>query len=1073
MNFNKNSEKPNWENAGSKRIESPEAKKEIIIGKKTLVFIVGLPGSGKSTFAMNHFPADSIVSTDRIRQEISNNPANQLVSGKAFEIAKTLVEERLRRGEIAVVDAQNLSEDTRAQFYQAAEANAAKVEAIFLDVSAEESAERDRARKKNVGGEYIKARRGLHKTGEAGLKRSKHVHAVHTVKSNEFDKISIALPEDDAESLEADKELYKEAGVAEAMITAAETGFLRKEMPNEAERIPVKAGSVIFLQYENNEFAKEFSKENFLPHQIIDAKNIARRIKTDISDQAVLDVMKNILQQRLWLNLTTVISCPREFSFTEELYGAIKYNAEKRKLDIPTTFIRIAADVESQASYDDFLPGKEQPKTAPYLLHINEQDVERYRVETFRDQPDDVPLFIIGDVQGCYQAMRKLSDEIRKENIAKKKSEEAEPKRIIVFVGDMADRGPYDAEAVIYITSLVRANRAILVKGNHDENLLRGLKGKDVNSEETRSTLQELKRRLKPASLQKITEVLEKAPVVAQWKGVVVAHASLPRIPRPEEKFGEPEEEYEGEEEDKGFGERHQITHGARSGRFVGGRAEVWKLHNTVAHDPEVLIVGGHTHEEEPVTDLIAGTTILDASAEIKGKLWGMYYPELELASAEEPSVLKKYEILTGKELPRGEELLAFIEYARQQGFLETKRGSGEYEGLILTTYSGITEASNAWEKYPVLREFRGLIIDTGGNIVARPFEKTHKAGDEIPLAKLEIPPEKVFEKANGSMGIIYFWKGKWRVATKFSFESEEYTKPVYEMLERMDTSALDKAKTHLFEIILPNDSHIVDYGGKKDLIFLNSIIPETGEPSDWNEVSETAKKLGARTARDMTADFPNKTIADIYRMFQEEGGVTNLEGVMAQYSDQENKKVLVKIKTREYDDKKFVRDRLDWEDILESFDPKTMEVPPENFEKLLSYNFDNAFARAALETRIQWIKEQYREIARQTLEFLSSPKGEADRIFQEKISQGIDPQKALEEALRGAARNLLEILKGRGEETLKNEMKVLMGFLRDTVSGTEKPEARLINHAFVKIEKIIEQEKKKKGKNSFWVVPE
>ena len=1072
MDFNKNSEKLNSENAVSKRTESPESKKEIVIGKKTLVFIVGLPGSGKSTFAINHFPAETIVSTDRIRQEISNNPANQLVSGKAFEIAKTLVEERLRRGEIAVVDAQNLSEDTRAQFYQAAEAHGARVEAIFLDVSAEESVERDHARKKNVGESYIKRRGSAHKTAEASLRRSKHVHAVHAIKSNEFDTVSVALPEDDAEALEADKELYKEAGVAEAMITAAETGFLRKEIPEELETIPLKAGSVLFLENEEGAGTKTFSKENFLPHQIIDAKNIARRIKTNITDRAVTDMMKNILRQRLWLNLTTVVSYPPNFPYTAELESAVKNNAEKRKLEIPVSFIRIVPDAQTQELPKE-LAESEKTGVAPLMTTINKNDAARFRVEVIRDAPQDSPLFIMGDIQGCYKAMRELSGEVRKENITKKKSGESEPKRTIVFVGDMADRGPYDAEAVIYITSLVRANRAILVKGNHDENLLRGLRGKEVNSEETRSTLQELKRRLKPASLQKIIEVLEKAPVVAQWKGVVVAHASLPRIPRPEEKFAESENDDEDEKGNKAHGERHQIIHGARSGRFVGGRAEVWKLHNTVAHDPDVLIVGGHTHEEEPITDLIAGTTILDANAEIKGKLWGMYYPELEFASAEEPSVLKKYEILTGKELPRGQELLAFIEYARQQGFIEIKHGTGEYEGLILTTYSGITEACNAWEKYPVLREFRGLIIDTKGNIVARPFEKTHKAGDEIPLDKLEIPPEKVFEKANGSLGIVYFWKEKWRVATKFSFESEEYTKPVYEMLGRMDTSALDQAKTHLFEIILPNDSHIVDYGGKQDLVFLNSIIPETGEPADWDEVGKTARKLGTRTARDVTADFPNKTIADIYRMLQQEGSAANLEGVMAQYSDTEGKKVLVKVKTREYDDKKFVRDRLDWKDILESFDPKTMEVPPENLEKLLSYNFDNAFARATLEARIQWIKEQYREIARQTLEFLSSPKGEADRIFQEKISRGIDPKRALEESLRIAAANLKELLKDYSGEAFKNEMGALMGFLRGIMSDKEKPEARLIGHAFAKIQKMIEQEKKKKGKNSFWIVPQ
>src|SRR3989338_2293147 len=539
MDFNKNSEKLNSENAVSKRTESPESKKEIVIGKKTLVFIVGLPGSGKSTFAINHFPAETIVSTDRIRQEISNNPANQLVSGKAFEIAKTLVEERLRRGEIAVVDAQNLSEDTRAQFYQAAEAHGARVEAIFLDVSAEESVERDHARKKNVGESYIKRRGSAHKTAEAGLRRSKHVHAVHAIKSNEFDTVSVALPEDDAEALEADKELYKEAGVAEAMITAAETGFLRKEIPEELETIPLKAGSVLFLENEEGAGTKTFSKENFLPHKIINKKNFARRIKTNITDRAVTDMMKNILRQRLWLNLTTVVSYPPNFPYTAELESAVKNNAEKRKLEIPVSFIRIVPDAQTQELPKE-LAESEKTGVAPLMTTINKNDAARFRVEVIRDAPQDSPLFIMGDIQGCYKAMRELSGEVRKENITKKKSGESEPKRTIVFVGDMADRGPYDAEAVIYITSLVRANRAILVKGNHDENLLRGLKGKEVNSEETRSTLQELKKRLKPSSLQKIIEVLEKAPVVAQWKGVVVAHASLPRIPRPEEKFGEP-----------------------------------------------------------------------------------------------------------------------------------------------------------------------------------------------------------------------------------------------------------------------------------------------------------------------------------------------------------------------------------------------------------------------------------------------------------------------------------------------------------------------------------------------------
>src|SRR3989338_9472142 len=98
-----------------------ERGKEIRIENKTLVLIVGLPGSGKSTFATKHFPLDSIVSTDRLRQEMSNNPGNQVISGRAFAVANEIVDSRLSQGKIVVVDAQNLAENNRVQFYQLAD----------------------------------------------------------------------------------------------------------------------------------------------------------------------------------------------------------------------------------------------------------------------------------------------------------------------------------------------------------------------------------------------------------------------------------------------------------------------------------------------------------------------------------------------------------------------------------------------------------------------------------------------------------------------------------------------------------------------------------------------------------------------------------------------------------------------------------------------------------------------------------------------------------------------------------------------------------------------------------------
>ena len=192
----------------------------------------------------------------------------------------------------------------------------------------------------------------------------------------------------------------------------------------------------------------------------------------------------------------------------------------------------------------------------------------------------------------------------------------------------------------------------------------------------------------------------------------------------------------------------------------------------------------------------------------------------------------------------------------------------------------------------------------------------------------------------------------------------------------------------------------------------------------------------------------------------------------MAQYTDENGKKIMVKVKTREYDDKKFVRDRLDWEDIIEAFDKETMEIPPEKFEALLSYNFDNNFARAALEARIAWIQEEYRKIAGEVREFIFQPLGEAESVYNNSISKGEEKRKAVDKALRAAVPKLVELLKKGSDKLDQGEMNSLMGFLRDIISGGEKPEVRLAAYAINRIQAHIGEEKKKKGKNSFWVIP-
>ena len=212
-------------------------------------------------------------------------------------------------------------------------------------------------------------------------------------------------------------------------------------------------------------------------------------------------------------------------------------------------------------------------------------------------------------------------------------------------------------------------------------------------------------------------------------------------------------------------------------------------------------------------------------------------------------------------------------------------------------------------------------------------------------------------------------------------------------------------------------------------------------------------------------------SIADIYAFAQKEGNLKNLEGLMARYRNEQGEMETVKVKTREYDDKKFVRDRLDWEDIIDAFNVSTMSIPEEAFERLLQYNFDNAFARAALETRVLWIKDEYQKIVSEAREFLFSPLTTAQRVFEE--AEPVEgKRRAVEKALRAAVPQLLKLLEGRRGEEGKGEMNAFMGFLRGLIEGGGNPEEKLVKHALAKIRGQIGEETKRRGKNSFLVTP-
>jgi len=85
----------------------------IKVPRRTLLVLCGPAGSGKSTFALQRFPATTIVSSDYCRAMICDDENNQQVNRDAFELFHLIIQKRLSLGRFTVADSTALQPDAR------------------------------------------------------------------------------------------------------------------------------------------------------------------------------------------------------------------------------------------------------------------------------------------------------------------------------------------------------------------------------------------------------------------------------------------------------------------------------------------------------------------------------------------------------------------------------------------------------------------------------------------------------------------------------------------------------------------------------------------------------------------------------------------------------------------------------------------------------------------------------------------------------------------------------------------------------------------------------------------------
>jgi protein phosphatase len=192
--------------------------------------------------------------------------------------------------------------------------------------------------------------------------------------------------------------------------------------------------------------------------------------------------------------------------------------------------------------------------------------------------------------------------------------------RKAIFLGDLVDRGPRILDTVKLVRNMVTAGTAICVPGNHENKLLRKLRGKNVKVnhglEQTLAEIEALPDALREPFTKEMQEFLDSlvSHYVLDEGRLVVAHAGL-------------KQEMQG----RGSGAvREFALYGETTGEIDEFGLPV-RYNWAAEYRGEAMVVYGHT--PVPEAEWLNNTIDIDTGCVFGGKLTALRYPEKELVS--------------------------------------------------------------------------------------------------------------------------------------------------------------------------------------------------------------------------------------------------------------------------------------------------------------------------------------------------------------------------------------------------------------------------------------------------------
>ena len=507
---------------------------------------------------------------------------------------------------------------------------------------------------------------------------------------------------------------------------------------------------------------------------VVDGHVAERPLATD--DRLIFATLESLVRARLKAGLTTIVDATLISDKERKPFAAIA-----DELGVPVQVVIFNPPVERVQRQNQQRPCRVPERVVAQFcdrIQPNSQwpftltDGDLTLAIAVPTIPDDTQLDVIGDIHGLGDTLQAMLHRLGYNH------DFTHPNgRRLCFLGDLVDRGPQSLAVLDRVMQAVDRGH-YCIRGNHDNNLARGLRGDTIKSKSTRGTLHEALQR-DPAYRARIRDFIQSLPSFYRYRDYVLCHGDIEWF----DPLLQPAQER------------------------VYGRCRRHENHDTdgiFRQTSDLTVVRGHI----PLTSQGDRTYSLETGAGFGGPLTAMRLPEQECLNI--PC-----------EFDYSQRLLSFAEQIEP---LVKQKLVKQVNGGALTLFKYSSKAfftPSVWDDYPELRLARGVVVGLDGNPVSRPFPRTFNYLER----DTTLPPETAIvavEKLNGFLvsTFLHPYDANQVVVTCSGSFKGEYVERAQSLLYNNGLYGRVLAwlqghpdTTLLWEAIHPEDPHIIPYG--------------------------------------------------------------------------------------------------------------------------------------------------------------------------------------------------------------------------------------------------------------------